>query len=68
MEIVEIKTESIKLDQVLKWSNAVSSGGEAKLLIQEGQVLVNGVVETKRSKKVYPNDVITIGNQTFRIT
>lgn len=68
MEIVEIKTESIKLDQVLKWSNAVSSGGEAKLLIQECQVLVNGVVETKRSKKVYPNDVITIGNQTFRIT
>ncbi|MGI6374645.1 MAG: RNA-binding S4 domain-containing protein [Anaerolineae bacterium] len=51
-------SEPIRLDQCLKLLNLVQSGGEAKHLIQGGQVLLNGVVETHRSKKIAPGDVI----------
>lgn len=54
MQKVKIETEFIKLDQFLKWSGAVSSGVDAKFLIQDGQVKVNGEVETQRGKKVRP--------------
>ena len=60
MTEVEIKTESIQLAQFLKWTNIVASGGEAKLLIQSGQVSVNGQVETRRSVKLYAADVVTL--------
>jgi len=67
METIEIKTESIQLDQLLKWANIVATGGQAKQLIQSGQVLLNGEIETRRSKKVYRNDVVTVGDYTFRV-
>jgi len=44
----------------LKWTNAVGSGGEAKILIQSGQVLVNGQVETRRSVKLIPGSVVEL--------
>ena len=53
---VEISTEFIKLQDALKYANLVYSGGEAKTLIQEGQVKVNGEVCTMRGKKLRDGD------------
>lgn len=58
MEAVEIKDEYIKLGQLLKLANMVSSGVEAKIVIQNGEVLVNGEIDTRRGRKVYPQDVV----------
>lgn len=57
---IQIKTDVIQLDQFLKWTNMVGSGGEAKLLIQSGQVLVNGEVETRRSRKLSPGSIVEL--------
>ncbi len=57
---VPITTEFIKLDALLKLANVVSSGGEAKLVIQEGQVSVNGELCTQRGKKLRPGDVVSL--------
>ncbi|NLM68636.1 MAG: S4 domain-containing protein YaaA [Firmicutes bacterium] len=67
MEKIEIRTESINLDQLLKWANIAATGGEAKHLIQSGEVLINGIVETRRGKKVYRNDVVTVSGQSFKV-
>ena len=56
----------MKLDQFLKWKNLVSSGGEAKILIQSGSVKVNGIVETRRGRKLNKGDkVIFLKNELF---
>ena len=57
MEIITITTEYIKLQDLLKLA-AAATGGEAKLLVQEGEVLVNGEVCTMRGKKLRPGDVV----------
>ena len=57
---VSITTEFIKLDSLLKLANAVGSGGEAKILIQEGEVRVNGETCTMRGKKSRPGDVVSL--------
>ena len=62
MKEVQIKTDVIQLDQLLKWANVVASGGEAKILIQSGQVLVNGEVETRRSLKLAPGSIVELTN------
>ena len=56
METITITTEYIKLKKLLKITAVTATGGEAKLLIQEGQVLVNGEVCTQRGKKIRPGD------------
>ena len=56
MKTVTIETPFIKLDSLLKLADLVSSGGEAKMLILDGMVLVNGEVCTQRGKKLYPGD------------
>ncbi len=53
----------ITLDQFLKQVGIVGSGGQAKILIQDGEVRLNGVVETRRGKKLLPGDVVEIGNE-----
>ena len=58
---------TIRLDQFLKWEGLVSTGGQAKLLIQSGAVRVNGQVETRRSRKLVEGDVITIDGQSFTV-
>lgn len=68
MNQIAISTEFIKLDAFLKFASAVSSGGEAKILISEGQVLVNGEVCTMRGKKIRPGDQVTLGGETFEVT
>ncbi len=55
------------LGQALKASDAVGSGGEAKVLIQAGEVLVNGEVETRRGRKLQEGDVIEVGEGTGRM-
>lgn len=58
-QVISITTEYIKLEALLKLANLVGSGGEAKVLIQEGQVSVNGDVCTMRGEKLRPGDRVT---------
>ena len=64
---VAIDTEFIKLDAMLKYANAVESGGMAKAVIQEGEVMVNGEICTMRGKKLYPGDKVTFMGDTYLI-
>ena len=64
---VAITTEFIKLQDAMKYANIVYSGGEAKALIQEGEVMVNGEVCTMRGKKLRPGDKFTFNGQTYLI-
>ena len=68
MEQIAITTEFIKLDAFLKFANAVSSGGEAKVLIADGLVSVNGEVCTMRVKKLRPGDPVSLDGQEFEVT
>ena len=56
MKTIGIKDEFIKLGQALKLAGLVDSGIEAKIVIQDGEVMVNGEVDTRRGKKLYPGD------------
>ena len=58
MEKIALSTEYIKLDSLLKYASLVGTGGEAKLVIAEGMVKVNGEVCTMRGKKIRPGDVV----------
>ncbi len=64
---VPIETGYIKLDSFLKMINAVGSGGEAKLVISEGDVLVNGSVEIRRGRKLYPGDRIRFQSSEYEV-
>ncbi len=64
---IAITTEFIKLDAFLKFASAVSSGGEAKILIADGMVTVNGEVCTMRGKKIRPGDTVALGGETFEV-
>lgn len=55
--------ETIKLDQFLKLAQVVQTGGEAKMLIQSGQVMVNGAVETRRGRKLRLGDVVVVDGE-----
>lgn len=66
MEEIKIETEFIKLDQFLKLAGVVQTGGQAKIIILEGEILVNNKVCTKRGKKLRKNDEIQIkGHESF---
>ena len=67
METITIHTEFIRLQDLMKLGNLVSSGGEAKLLIQDGQVRVGGEVCLQRGKKLRPGDVVTFRNRDYTI-
>ncbi|WP_067139167.1 S4 domain-containing protein YaaA [Oceanivirga salmonicida] len=64
---IEIKGEYIKLDQLLKFANLVASGGEAKEVIKDGLVLVNGEVETRRGKKIRNGDIVVFANEEITV-
>ena len=68
MEEIAIRTEFIKLDALMKFSALAESGGEAKQLIGEGLVKVNGEVCLQRGKKIFPGDKISFDGQTVRVT
>ena len=67
-ELVAITTEFIKLQDFLKFCNAVESGGMAKTFIQQGDVFVNGEVCTMRGKKLRPGDVVTFNGESWQVT
>ncbi len=67
MKEVEISKEPLELYKILKLAGIVSSGGEAKHAIAEGQVLVNGKVETRKRKKIAAGDIVECGNEKIRI-
>ena len=60
MEIIKIETEYIKLDQLLKFANITENGADAKYLITNGYVFLNGEEEIRRGKKIYPEDIVVI--------
>ncbi len=59
--------ETIKLDQFLKFLGVASTGGEAKLMIQDGVVKVNGAIETRRSRKLVAGDSVMVQGKTYRV-
>ncbi len=67
MKNVEILKEPIELCKILKFESMVSSGGEAKAVITEGQVLVNGKIETRKRKKIVSGDIVEFGKEKIRI-
>ena len=67
-EILSIRTEFIKLQDAMKLANVVMSGGEAKAVIQGGEVTVNGEVCTMRGKKLRPGDRVSLDGQEFEVT
>jgi ribosome-associated protein len=67
MEKVKISTDFIKLDQFLKWVGIVGNGSDAKVIIAEGNVKVNGEVEVRRGKKLRSDDIIEFDGKTFQI-
>lgn len=66
-EKVKISTEYIKLDQLLKFAGAVAIGSEAKSLIAEGRVKVNGAVCTMRGKKIRSGDVVSLEGKDIKV-
>ena len=62
---VKIETPFIRLDALLKFAGAVETGGEAKLIIQNGGVMVNGVPCAMRGKKLYPGDKAEVAGREF---
>lgn len=68
MKQVAIHSEYIKLDQFLKLADCVPTGGMAKALLQEDEVLVNGEQENRRGRKLYPGDQVEVqGQGTFEV-
>ncbi|NLC67479.1 MAG: RNA-binding S4 domain-containing protein [Clostridiaceae bacterium] len=67
MEIVRLKTETIKLDQFIKWMGITATGAEAKQIIRQGMVKVNGEVETRRGKKLKKDDVVEVAGKTYKL-
>ena len=67
METIQIKSEFIKLDALLKFAALVGTGGEAKMVIADGMVSVNGKVCTMRGKKIHPGDVVSFADAEIRV-
>ena len=67
MKIIQITTEYIKLQDLLKLADAVATGGEAKIRVQEGEVQVNGQPCTQRGKKIRPGDVVAFSGQELTV-
>ena len=68
MEKILTNTEFIKLDSLLKFAALVGTGGEAKVVISEGMVKVNGEVCTMRGKKIYPGDKVDFERFSLEVT
>ena len=68
MTDITITTEFIKLQDLLKLANIVGTGGEAKIVIQNGDVLVNGEVCTMRGKKIRPGDIVAFDGKELSVS
>ena len=67
LEDVPIRDESIRLGQFLKLANMIDSGSDAKELMIQGAVTVNGEVETRRGRQLVPGDVVALGGEASRV-
>ena len=67
MEIIKLRDEFIKLGQALKAAGYVESGVEAKEVIQDGLVTVNGEVDTRRGRKLYDGDIVNFDGDEIKI-
>ena len=67
MEVITIRDEFIKLGQAMKLAGMVDSGVEAKMVIQDGLVKVNGIVDDRRGRKLYSGDIVTYRGESFQI-
>lgn len=67
METITIETEFIKLDALLKFAALTATGGEAKRVITDGMVAVNGETCTMRGKKIRPGDTVTFAGHTLKV-
>ena len=68
MQTITITTEFIKLQDLMKFADLAGSGGEAKMLIQDGQVLVNGEPCLQRGRKIRPGNIVTYQNKNYSVT
>ena len=67
MEVIKLRDDFIKLGQALKAANLVESGVDAKFVIQDGLVKVNGQIETQRGKKLVAGDIVEFDGKTIKI-
>ncbi len=68
MEIIEIKTDVIQMDQLLKWAGIIESGGQMKFMIEDQVIKLNQVLVTEKRKKVFPGDILEInGVGTWKV-
>lgn len=67
MELINIKSEYITLSQFLKFTGIITNGGEAKFFLENNDVLINGELDNRRGKKLYPNDIIEILGIKYQI-
>ncbi|HBE77217.1 MAG TPA: RNA-binding protein [Firmicutes bacterium] len=65
IETIEIHSNFIKLDQLLKMAGVTGSGSEAKFIITEGKILVNEEIEMRRGRKIIPGDRVAIDDRQF---
>jgi ribosome-associated protein len=65
---VPIRDETIRLGQFLKLASLIDSGADAKSVIAEGQVSVNGEVEVRRGRQLRPGDTVALGDESARVT
>ena len=62
-ETISIHTDYFQLDQLLKYANILATGGQIKELLAEELITLNGTIVTEKRKKIYPNDVVSIGDE-----
>ncbi len=67
VEEFSAKDGMIRLGQLLKAAGLVETGGEAKMLLADERVTVNGEVETRRGRQLHPGDVVTLGSESVRV-
>ncbi len=66
-KIMSEENQTIRLGQFLKWVGAVPTGGQAKLVIQGGQVKVNGLLETRRGRQLVSGDLVTFQGKNYEV-
>ncbi|SMC28409.1 ribosome-associated protein [Clostridium acidisoli DSM 12555] len=67
MKEIKVETDIIKLDAFLKWSGVATQGSEAKFYIKNGDIKLNGNVETQRGKKLVKGDIVEFDGESYKI-
>jgi S4 domain protein YaaA len=67
MQMVKISTEYITLGQLLKMTDIITSGAQAKFAVKELKIFVNGEKEDRRGRKLYPGDIVKVENKVFKV-